>query len=516
MTIQCGTVYLVGAGPGDSGLLTLRAKELIAACDVLVYDYLVNPVFKTWVQPDCELVDVGKSPGLKKSAVQQEIQTTLIDRVRQGLSVVRLKGGDPFVFGRGGEEAAALKAAGIPFEIVPGITAALAAAAYAGFPLTHRQYSSLVTFATGHEDPEKGVPRIDFSALARPGGSLAVYMGMAHLPEILERLLSGGLDPGTPAAVVQWATWPEQRIVTGTVSDLAGKVAAAGIGSPAVVLVGPSGVLQSELSWRETGPLAGKRVAVTRSRQQAGRLSDLLRGAGAEVLELPLIHTKFDVDPVAASEVFSEIATYEWLVFTSINGVTGFFELFHKAFDDLRCIGGARIACVGASTARAVREQRLAVDLLPEEANADSLADALIGTDSLESAHVLVIQGSRNDPTLARRLQEEGRAIVDTLAVYKTQLADLTDDPAARRFREQGADVVTFTSRSTVEAWVGQQASLQPTHASTRPKLVSIGPRTSAALREAVLPVAAEAESADLDALVRAVVAACGDADVGA
>ncbi len=497
-----GKVYLVGAGPGDPGLVTLRAKELIERCDALVYDYLANPELLQWTKAGCEKIYVGKQKGFH-AIPQEEIEKILVDRAKQGLMVVRLKGGDPFVFGRGGEEAETLQRDGLSYEIVPGVTAALASAAYAGIPLTHRHYSSSVSFLTGHEDPEKHEMHVRFEEFARTGGTLCIYMGMGHLAEITERMLAVGAAPETPVAIVQWATTPRQRSLVSTLANAAVDKEAAGLSSPAVVIIGEVAKLSEQIGWFEQKPLFGKRVVVTRSREQASELSAALSELGAEVLELPLIEISEDEDSTGR-DIWPTLGGYRWIIFTSPNGVKYFFEKFYRQFDDLRCFGGMRIACIGETTARAVREQRLAVDLIPEEAVAEKLAEALMHEESLENETVLVVTGNRNRDALIEKL-EEGRAIVDAFPVYRTDLTDLQEHPAARRFREAGADAITFASSSAVDSFVRQAKNLQPAEGARRPKGVAIGPKTAERMRQIGLPVDRTAKRASIQGMVDAV-----------
>ncbi|WP_309387691.1 uroporphyrinogen-III C-methyltransferase [Cerasicoccus frondis] len=497
-----GTVYLVGAGPGDTGLVTVRAKELIERCDALVYDYLANPDLLKWTKVGCEKIYVGKRSGFH-AIPQEEIEQILLKRAKQGDMVVRLKGGDPFVFGRGGEEAETLVKDGISYEIVPGVTAALASAAYAGIPLTHREYSSSVAFLTGHEDPEKHEMHVRFEEFAKVGGTLCIYMGMGHLGEIVDRLVAAGLAKDTPVAIVQWATTPRQRSLVSTLENVVAAKEEAGLSSPAVVVIGSVATLSDKIGWFEQRPLFGKRVVVTRSREQASELSAALTSLGAEVLELPLIEIAEDEESTG-DEIWPTLGSYRWIVFTSPNGVKYFFEKFHRKFADIRAFGGMRIACIGETTAKAVREQRLAVDLIPEEAVAENLAEELLRAETLENETVLVVTGNRNRDVLVEKL-EEAQAIVDTFPVYRTELTDLESHPAAMRFREVGADAITFASSSAVDGFVQQAKNLQPDAEARRPKGVAIGPKTAERMRQIGLPVDRLAKQASIEGLVKAV-----------
>lgn len=501
MKIEAGKVYLVGAGPGDIGLTTLRAKQLISDCDVLVYDYLANPLLQQWCRADCELIYVGKAVG-RHSIPQSEIEEILITKAKAGKSVVRLKGGDPFVFGRGGEEAQNLVRHNLPFEIVPAVTAALSAGAYAGIPVTHRKLSSGVTFLTGHEDPEKENFTVDFSTYAKTEDTLCIYMGMTKLAEIVERLISGGKAANTPVAVVQWASFNKQRKVIGELSTIVELVEESGLSSPSVIIVGEVVTLSSELDWFADRPLFGKRIVVTRSRADQSKLADLLSSKGAEVIRLPLIQIDYEVDPAAANDIWSELSRYEWIVFTSVHGVDGFFKEFFKKYKDLRCLGPMRIACVGNATARAVEAYNLEVDVIPEVFKAENITEKMIEFGSIEHTQVLVITGNKNESTLVQDLEEKGRALVDTFAVYQTSMSDLSEDLEVKNFREQGADAIVFTSGSTVESFIQQAASLVIDEGGQRPKFCSIGPITSEKLRAKKLPVDMVAKEASVEAVV--------------
>ncbi len=502
---ETGTVYLVGAGPGDLGLVTVRARELIESADVLVYDYLANSKLLDWTRETCEKIYVGKQAG-RHSIPQDEIEAILVDRALKGLSVVRLKGGDPFVFGRGGEEVEQLERDGVPFEIVPGVTAALAAAAYVGIPLTHRDYSSAITFLTGHENPEKHTLSIDFSKCGDAEGTLCIYMGIGQLPRIIDELKASGMPGDKPVAVVQWATLSFQRSLFSTVDSVVADLHQSDIGTPAVIIIGEVVARRSKTKWFEGRPLMGKRIVVTRAREQAGKLTALLEREGAEVLELPFIKIERDFNRQRLGEILAGIAIYEWIIFTSINGVRFFFEIFYKAFDDIRCLGPMRIAAVGAATAREIEKHRLKVDLMPKQSNSNALADALIKNESIDNVRMLVITGNQNRETLVQRLETEGQAIVDTLPLYTTTQTDLSQHPVAVRFREKGADAVLFTSSSTVKSFAHQSSALELASGAAKPVFGSIGPLTTATLQELGMPVGFESEQANLLHFVQATI----------
>lgn len=499
-------VFLVGAGPGDLGLVTLRAKELIRTADVLVYDYLVHPDLVDWVKSTCEVVYVGKKAGFH-SMPQEDIEGLLVRHAKAGHQVVRLKGGDPYVFGRGGEEARALAAGGIPFEVVPGVTSALAAGAYAGIPLTQRNTSASLVLVTGHEDPTKHELQVDW---ARLGGlqntTLAIYMGMSRLSDIAAKLQEGGLAATTPAAVVQWASLGRQRSVTGTVASIASLAAEAGLQAPAIVFIGDVVRHQKNVDWFENLALFGRRIVVTRTRSGNSVLRNKLQQLGAEVVELPLINVVPDVPRETLVEVFSELGTYDWIVFTSANGVRIFFEHFNQAYPDIRALGLLRFACVGEATAAEIEKYQIAVECQPEVATASALADALIATGSLDSAKVITVTGNRNRDVLVQKL-EAARAIVDTLPLYRTEKLDLSQHAAAHDFRERGADAVLFASSSAAQAFVDQAEALELAPGARQPQFGSMGPQTSATLRELNLHVDFESAAPGLDALIEALIA---------
>jgi uroporphyrinogen III methyltransferase/synthase len=501
-----GIVYLVGAGPGDLGLVTFRAHELISAAEVLVYDYLVHPDIVDWCPKDCEIIYVGKKAGFH-SVPQEEIEALLVNRAKLGKRVVRLKGGDPYVFGRGGEEAKALAAGKVPFEVVPGVTASLAAGAYAGIPLTQRNTSSSLVLVTGHEDPAKHELQVDWVKL---GGltntTLAIYMGMGRMKDIMVELQKGGMAPDTPAAVVQWASLGRQRSLASTVSKLASATAKAGLKAPAVIIVGEVVKYQKTVDWFEHLSLFGRRIAITRSREGNKSLRNRLEELGAEVLELPLIRVVPDVDRDTLVDIIAELGSYDWMIFTSASGVRIFFEHFLKAYDDVRALGLLRFAAVGESTKREIEKFFVRVECAPKVATAEALADAMIATDSLDSAKVVVVTGNLNRNTLVSKLEEEGGAIVDLLQLYRTEKLNLSDSPAALDFQENGADAVLFSSSSAVEAYGAQHAALALGPGAKKPLMGSIGPQTSASLVALELGVDFEAAKPGLDSLVIALV----------
>ena len=482
-----GRVHLVGAGPGDPGLLTLRAAELIAEADVVLHDRLIPPEALAGARPDAEIVYVGKEGGGPQMA-QEDIDRLLVERASAGAVVVRLKGGDPFVFGRGGEEALVCRAAGIPFEVVPGITAGVAAPAYAGIPVTHRDLASGVAFVTGHEDPAKPDSALDWPALAAFPGTLVFYMGVRALPRIAERLVAGGRAPAEPVAVVERGTLPGQRTLLATLADVAERAAAEGIRAPAVTVVGPVAALREQLAWLEARPLHGRTVAVTRARAQASALAARLRTLGATVVEAPAIRTQ----PLPAA--LPDLGAYDLLCVTSPNGAHELFARLAAADADARALAGLTVAAIGPGTARALGEHGIRPDVVPARAVAEGLVESLAGIDMRRA---LIVRGREGRDVLPDALLERG-AEVDILVLYET-VAEPLDEATARA--AAGADYLTFTSASTVRFFLAAAGSL------AGPRIASIGPATSAALREAGVEPDLEADPHTPDGLVAALVA---------
>ncbi len=502
---KTGKVYLVGAGPGDPGLITVKARDLVASCDVLVYDNLVNRDFLRQTPEGCEQIDVGKKPG-RHTVEQEKICKMLVEKAQSGKQVVRLKGGDPFVFGRCAEEMTVLDDAGIRYEIVPGVTAALGCAAYAGIPLTHRDYGSSISFLTGHEDIEKEALRLDFGKFAATGGTLCIYMGMSKLEEIVDKLIAGGLPENKPAAIVSKGTLPTQRKILGPLGNLTELAKAEGLESPAIIFVGNAVGLAGANDWFEDRSLFGRRFVVTRPVGQNSRLKKLLEKKGAEVLELPLIKILPADDRKLVAEAFAGIATYEWIVFTSANGAREFFNLFFRAFGDVRSFGPMRIACVGETTASIIRNFHLEVELIPPVSTAEDLAQALIATESLDSANVLVVTGNQNREIMVNLLEALGHAIVDTLPVYSTDFAGVSELADLSSFREKGADAVVFSSSSAALSYIEQEEDLVLDKEARVPLFCSMGAQTSATLKENGLTVGIEAETPSLEAMVDSLV----------
>jgi uroporphyrinogen III methyltransferase / synthase len=491
-----GIVYLVGAGPGDPGLMTRRSLELIASADAILYDRLIPPGALDGARPDAELRYVGKEPGAVALS-QDETSALLVELARAGKRVVRLKGGDPFVFGRGGEEAEVLAAAGVPFEVVPGVTAGIAAPAYAGIPVTHRDAASAVAFVTGHEDPEKPGSALDWDALARFPGTLVFYMGIRQLPLIAERLTACGRDPSEPAAVVERGTHPGQRTILYTLGGIAARAEAEELHPPAITVVGPVAELRETIAWLERRPLHGEVVAVTRARAQASGLAARLQELGAEVVVTPPI--RIEPRPVDGElrEAIDRIDEYALVCLTSPNGARLLFGAMDRAGRDARAMAGATVAAIGPGTVAALAEHGIHADVVPERFVAEALVEALAPVD-VEGRRVLIARAAEARSVLPDALRERG-AQVDDVALYDTVADPLGDAERAGLGR---ATYVTFTSSSTVR-FLLESGARPPADA----RIVSIGPITSATAEEHGLGVDVEAEQHDIDGLVRALLA---------
>ncbi len=480
-----GRVYFVGAGPGDLGLMTARALELIATADVILYDRLIPDQALRGARSDAELLYVGKEGG-GTSADQQEIEALMLARAREGKNVIRLKGGDPFVFGRGGEEALVLREAGIAFEVVPGVTAGVAAAAYAGIPVTHRGLASAVALITAHEDPGKAEEGLDWTALAAFPGTLVFYMGVRRLERLAERLIAAGRAPSEPVAIVERGTLPDQRATLATLATL-GDIE--GVRAPAVVIVGAVAGLGEQLAWHEPGVLAGVTVLVTRARAQASSLSERLRALGARVVETPAIRVEPRAVTVPALDAF------DLLCLTSTNGVHLLFERLGEQGLDARALSGVRVAAIGPGTASALRDRGVIADVVPERFVAEGLLETL--SESAAPRRALIAGAADARDVLGAGLADRG-CEVEVLALYDTVAESIT--PAAASALET-ADYVTFTSASSVRYLLAEARPGENT------RIVSIGPVTSEALREHGLEPHVEAERHDIPGLVEALVA---------
>jgi len=500
MAHKRGKVYLIGAGPGDPGLLTLKGQACLRQADVVVYDYLANPAFLDEA-PEAEKIYVGKRKGLHHYP-QDKINELLLEHARAGKVVARLKGGDPFVFGRGGEEALELVEAGIDFEVVPGVTSAVAAAAYAGIPMTHREHTTTLGFITGHEDPAKKLSRLDWEKISTSMGTLVFYMGMANLENICEQLVAHGRAAETPVAVVRWATTPRQETLTGTLADIVSKVRSADFKPPALIFVGEVVGLRDALRWFDNRPLFGKRVLVTRTAAQAGAFGNLLLEQGAEALSCPVIEI---VPPQSYAELdaaLSELAATDVLVLTSANAVEAFFKRLVANGDDVRALHGVCVAVVGPKTAEALQQYGLQPDLMADDYRAEGVIDAL-RTRGVTGQRVLYPRAELARELIPKALAEAG-AEVHAPVAYSSR-APRSDN--LRPLLEDGqVDAITFTSSSTVDNFVAMLGEDAAQLVSAIP-MFSIGPLTSDTMRKHKLAIAAEADPSTLEGMVAAMLA---------
>ncbi|HTD65061.1 MAG TPA: uroporphyrinogen-III C-methyltransferase [Candidatus Limnocylindria bacterium] len=498
-----GTVYLVGAGPGDAGLLTLRGAELLGRADVVVYDALVNPDLLRLAPRSAEIIYGGKRA--KDHAIpQNELNALLVEKARAGKTVVRLKGGDPYIFGRGGEEAEELAAAKIPFEVVPGISSIVAGPNYAGIPLTHRDHCSSFTVITGHEDPTKEEAALDWNQIAKLPGTKVILMGVERIREIAASLMAGGMATSTPVGMIRWGTTGRQQSIEGTLETIADVVVKEDFKAPAVTIIGGVVTLRDKLNWFESRPLFGQRIVVTRTREQASQLSSQLTERGAEVLEIPTIRIEAPDDRQTLVEAMSALGEYDWVIFTSPNGMTQFFDYFFKSFEDIRALGGLRIAAVGPATAAKLKELHLKVDLMPEEYLTNKIAEAFKDFQDIENLRLLLLRAQVANPDLVGALEAMG-GIVDDVAVYKTVPETEDRTGAAARLLEEGADWITFTSSSTVENFHARFNLPELIKKFPKLKTASIGPETSKAIRALDLEPTLEAGIHTIDGLVKTI-----------
>lgn len=504
---KVGKVYLVGAGPGDPGLITLRGKYLLERADVVVYDYLANKKLLRHVPASAELVYVGKKGGGLHAFTQEGINELLVEHGRAGKMVVRLKGGDPFIFGRGAEEIEVLVAAGIPFEVVPGVTSATAAATYAGIPITHRQYTASVAFITGHEDPTKKKSNIHWDKLATGAGTLVIFMGIKNLPIITRKLIENGRDPQTPVAVVRWASTPEQHSVEGTLETITDIVREAGIKPPALVIVGEVVKLRGIIDWYERRPLFGRKIVVTRTREQASELVALLEEQGADCLE----YSTINIEPVADCSVLdrelSQIDSCHWFIFTSLNAVTYFFRHLYARGRDARSLAGVRVAAVGKATGEELLKYGIRVDLLPEKFTGEGLAEALVST-GVKGKRIVIPRALVARDILPAMLKEAGADVV-IAPVYRNVPAEDRKEQLREELAEKKIDMVTFTSSSTVTNFLHMvdAASEDELHELLdNVEIATIGPITSKTVEANGLHVAVQPETYTIADMVNAIV----------
>ncbi len=495
-----GKVYLIGAGPGDPGLLTLKGRWILGRADVVVYDYLASDGLLAFTRPEAELVYVGKKAG-DHTLPQDDINRLIIEKAREGKVVARLKGGDPYMFGRGGEEAQELVEAGLDFEVVPGVTSAIAGPAYAGIPLTHRQYASSVTFITGHEDPNKTESVHNWDALAGSASTLVFFMGMKNLPDISSQLIQAGMPPERPAALVYWGTTPRHKSVAGTIADLPDLAVQHGFTNPSLIVVGDVVRLHDELNWFEKKPLLGKSVVVTRSREQASALADRLEELGAEAIQFPVISIQPLADYSALDAALKEAGRYDWLIATSANTVEILWRRLAALKLDSRALAGCRVAAIGPATAQALANRGITADFVPKAYVAESVVEGLLAY-GVSGKRILLPRAAKARDVLPDELRKAGAA-VDLLAAYETRPVQSCPANLQKRLEAREINCITFASSSTVENFFAAVPVDLVRQSGAR--LACIGPITAASLEALGLAPDIQPEAFTIPALVRTI-----------
>lgn len=499
MTDKTGKVYLIGAGPGDPGLLTIKAKECIERADVVVYDYLASPFLLNYAGKDAQIIYVGKKGG-DHTLSQDKINLLLVDKAKQGFDVARLKGGDPFVFGRGGEEAQMLLDHGVPYEVVPGVTSAIAAPAYAGIPVTHRDHTSFVSFITGHEDPTKKDTGMQWDVYAKSNATLVFLMGVKNLANIVKNLIKHGKPSDTPIALVRWGTTARQQTVTGTLETIVEQVQQAKLKSPSIIIIGHVVSLRNELAWFDKRPLFGKRIVVTRARAQASDLVSKLSRLGADCIEIPTIRIAEPEDTAPLKASIENIRNYDWLVFTSVNGVKFFFDTLFDMGKDVRVLGHLKFACIGPVTKERLKDYGIISDILPETYRAESVIDAFSSVE-IENKKILLPRAKQARTILPEELTKMG-AHVDEVTAYETRLATEGKEELISLLEKNEIDAVTFTSSSTVSNFMSQLESKDAKKLLTNVVTASIGPITSDTARSLDIKPDIEAKEYTIQGLV--------------
>jgi uroporphyrinogen III methyltransferase/synthase len=498
--MMTGKVYLIGAGPGDPGLFTIKGMQCLQQADVVIYDRLAHPALLKHCKADAELIYVGKESS-RHTMKQEDINQLIADKAKEGNIVARLKGGDPFVFGRGGEEAEKLVDEGIEFEVVPGITAAIAVPAYAGIPVTHRKLCSTFGLVTGHEDPTKMESSIKWDKIATGIDTITFYMGVENLPNITRGLIENGRSPETPAAVIRWGTRANQETLVGTLGDIAQKVKEANFGSPAITIVGEVVALREKLRWFDNKPLFGKRIIVTRSREQASALSSKLAGLGADVIEFPVIKIVPPTDTFSIDSAISKLEDFDWVVFTSANGVEWFAKRLLSMRKDIRAMHRAKIAAIGPATAAALEKLMIGVDYIPEKFVAESVVEGF--PEDVNGKKILIPRAKEAREVLPEKLKELG-AEVHVASVYETITEDSDAQQIKDMLRSGEVDVVTFTSSSTVKNFVSLVGESNEKPLPEGVVAACIGPITAQTAEEMGIKPDIVAEEYTIDGLVQA------------
>ncbi len=498
-----GKVYLVGAGPGDPGLITVRGAQLLAQADVVVYDSLANPKLLEYLPDGAEPIYAGKNYQ-KHTLTQEEINKLLVLHGRKGKRVVRLKGGDPFIFGRGGEEAAALSKAKIDFEIVPGITSAIAGPAYAGIPVTHRDTNSLFSIITGHEDPLKENSHLDWKKIANPHATLVFLMGVGQMPHIARKLILHGMEPETPVAVISWATWPQQRTLVGTLENIGLLLQEKKVVPPAVIVVGNVVREREKIAWFERRPLFGRRIVVTRARAQASEVVSILAEKGAEVLEFPTIKIKPLKSYSLLDQELKTLSSCDWLIFTSVNGVHFFLKRLKEKGHDIRSLAGVKLCAIGPATQEALEEKGLKVDLIPKEFVAESVVKKFKESIDLKGKKILIPRAQEARELLAQELHKLG-AKVKEVPVYETVVDQAGKEMILEKMQKCPPHAVTFTSSSTVKNFIELVGKKTLKSIFKETKFVSIGPVTTKTAKSLGIKVAAQAKEHTIPGLIEAI-----------
>ncbi|MCP3941859.1 MAG: uroporphyrinogen-III C-methyltransferase [Desulfobacteraceae bacterium] len=504
MIDKTGIVYLIGAGPGDPGLLTIKAKECIESADVVVYDYLASPILLKYAKKDAQIIYVGKKGG-DHTLTQDKINLLLVDKAKQGLSVARLKGGDPFVFGRGGEEAQLLLEHGVQYEVIPGVTSAISAPAYAGIPITHRDHTSFVSFITGHENPNKENTNMQWDVFAKSNATLVFLMGVKNLGNIVKNLVANGKPSDTPVALVRWGTTSQQQTVTGTLETIEKTVEEAKLKSPAIIVVGQVVNLRKELAWFDKKPLFGKRIVITRARAQASGLVSQLTNLGAQCLEIPTIRIIPAEDTAPLKSAITNIKDYDWLVFTSVNGVKFFFDTLFDMGKDVRALGHLKFACIGPVTKERLGDYGIVSDILPQTYRAESVVDAFSKED-MKGKKVLLPRAKVARTVLPENLTRMG-AVVDEITAYETILNDDDKQTLISMLEDNKIDTVTFTSSSTVSNFMSLLENQDTARLLKEVTFASIGPITSDTARSLGIEPDIEAAPYTIKGLVDAMIA---------
>jgi uroporphyrinogen III methyltransferase / synthase len=497
-----GKVYLVGAGPGDPGLITVKGLECISMADVIIYDYLASPFLLKHASNNAEVIYVGKKGG-DHTLSQEKINTLIVEKAKAGAMVTRLKGGDPFIFGRGGEEVQVLVENNIEFEIVPGVTSAIAAPAYAGIPLTHRKFTSTLAFITGHEDPDKTESNIDWAAISKGIGTLVFLMGIKNLPNIAQKLIENGRSSKTPVALVRWGTTPKQVTVTGTLDTIVHQADEVGMKAPAIIIVGDVVSLRQTMKWFETRPLMGKKIVVTRAREQASDLTRLLSDLGAECLECPTIEIQPADDIKPMDLAIKNLSCYDWLIFTSVNGVKFFFERLFATGMDVRALHHLQTATIGPATAKKLFGFGLNSDIIPQTYRAESIIEAF-GKKEVRGKKILLPRAKEARPILPVELGKMG-AVVDEVAAYCTKKVPKSADVLLKDLQQKNIDLITFTSSSTVRNFRELLPSENFKTLMAGVTIASIGPITAQTAEESGFDVHIVAKSFTIEGLCEAI-----------